>query len=403
MVSSGSLRIAHFSDTYLPRRCGIQTSLQVLIAALAEAGHTCLLVVPAHRSLRHQPGLYGLPGVPTGVVGLRLVWPRERYVRKAAAWRPDVIHVHTPGPIGLLGVLTGRRLKVPVVHTYHSDYHAQAAANQVPTFPIRIGASLFARRLGLPCPPHEGLGEAIDANVALLFHDADAVITPTPAILRRVRLPVPQERIFQVPTGLAPVPVSSRAAQDFRARFGIPAQRRIVLFVGRVNPEKNVELLIEAFRLLGTRVPEAHLVLIGAIWRRRWLRRLLTPPIEHLTLTGVQPKDVVAAAYSAATVFAHPSVTDTQALVHQEAALAGVPTVLTDAELHSTGPLHGASVLAEPQPGPYADALDELLGNPEKARELGRAARQAALRHTPQHFAASVTRVYDHARETACS
>ncbi|GGM51161.1 mannosyltransferase [Longimycelium tulufanense] len=388
-------RIAHFSDTYLPRRCGVGTSLRTLSTALTNTGCDCLSVVPRHPQLPTAPGLLQLPAIPTGLLGLRLAWPSRRHVAVIVDWRPDLVHIHTPGPIGLIGVLTARLLNVPIVHTYHTDLHGQATANRVPVTPLRLGLRLYAHQLRVPLPPVAGgLDAVIDAANGLLVHDADAVVIPCMSILKRVTLPVPAERISCVPTGLAPLPVTPDSAVDFRKRYGIPCTDRLVLFVGRVSPEKNMDLLVTAFRHVLARLPDTRLVLVGLINGWRWLRDMSASVADRVTAIGQQPATTVAAAYAAADVFAFPSLTDTQGLTHQEAALAGVPTVLADLELHKYGPLAGATAYAEPNPDTYAEVLLRLLTNPAEARALGEKARRRARSHTPSRYANDMREIY---------
>jgi glycosyltransferase involved in cell wall biosynthesis len=91
-------------------------------------------------------------------------------------------------------------------------------------------------------------------------------------------------------------------------------------------------------------------------------------------------------------VFAFPSGTDTQALVLQEAALAGVPSVLVDPILHRRGALAGAAVLASKET--FAQAIIELLADPGAAAALGELARANAARYTPHAFAAAMLDIY---------
>ncbi|MFC7763990.1 glycosyltransferase [Catellatospora bangladeshensis] len=100
----------HFTDTYLPRRDGVVTSLRTLRAAQAAAGHDVHCVVPAHGDQEDEPGLLRVPALACGVADLRLArWPlatrrsRERLVADLAAYRPDVVHVHTPARPGCSG------------------------------------------------------------------------------------------------------------------------------------------------------------------------------------------------------------------------------------------------------------------------------------------------------------
>src|SRR5690606_38987321 len=129
------------------------------------------------------------------------------------------------------------------------------------------------------------------------------------------------------------------------------------LFVGRINREKGVDLLFSAFGRVAAARPQAKLLLVGARYETRWytgLMRDLGPAVaQRVIWVGEQPADVVAAAYGLADVFAFPSRTDTQALVLQEAAHAGVPAVLADPVLHRRGVLPGVGLC----PGDDPDAF----------------------------------------------
>lgn len=429
------VRVMHFTDTYLPRRDGVITSLRTLRAGLTELGHTSLTVVPAHRDQAFEPGLIRLPALACGVADLRLArWPwrhlRPELLERLATHRPDVIHVHTPGPTGLLGVLTARRLGLPLVQTYHTDLHAYADAYRVPAVALRVLARLYARRLhagrAAPLPPgasvagfprvaafsaphpagaiaagaqtaaaretafslaadHSSRRAALDLGNELLLGGADAVVVPTAAVLERISLPVDPARLYLIPTGVAP----PRAAADI-SHWGIDEDDKVVLFVGRVNREKGIDLLLPAFDRVLAAEPRARLVLVGAVYEPRWLRRMIRS--DRVIVTGQQPPEVVAAAYKRANVFAFPSGTDTQALVLQEAALAGVPSVLIDPVLHERGALAGAAVLTDA--GGFADAVLGLLRDPAAAKALGARAAQHAARHTPQAFAAAMADIY---------
>lgn len=395
-------RVAHFTDTYLPRRDGVVASLQTLIAGLQRQGCAGLTVVPRHPSLTDHPDLLTVGSIPCGVANLRLAtWPTSRQVERVAAWGPKLIHVHTPGPVGLLGVLTARRLGLPLVHTYHTDLHAYADAYRVPPTALRILYEFYALRLGSrPAGGDRGARSArhavLDAANRLLLGHADAVVVPTPAVLARAALPVAPQRLFLVPAAVPQRETSPTQTADFRARHGISPDDRLVLFVGRVNREKGIELLLPAFARVAARFPGVRLVLVGAVYQRRWLDRLLRKYSLHhrVTVTGQLGPQAVAAAYATAEVFAFPSLTDTQGLVLQEAALAGVPSVLADPSLYRTGALGDAALLAGTDPASYGNAVCILLADRTGARELGRRARERALAHTPAGYATTMREVY---------
>jgi glycosyltransferase involved in cell wall biosynthesis len=413
------VRAVHFSDTYLPRRDGVVSSIRTLVRALADQGHPGLTVVPRHPDQAAEPHLLRLRAVPCGVADLRFSpWllhggTATGTIAEIAATAPQIVHVHTPGPVGLLGVLTARRLGLPLVQTYHTDLHAYVDAYQVPTRALRGMVRLYAHRLGVPRPPVGVTADpdrasgptrrraAMDATNLLLLGDADAVVVPTRAVLDRISLPVPADRVFLVPTGVAARCTSPAEVAAFRTSHGIAPADQVILFVGRVNREKGVDLLIAAFAELLAGCPRARLVLIGAIYQPRWLDELLRtvgPAVAaRVSLIGQQPPEVVAAAYGAANVLAFPSGTDTQALVLQEAALAGVPAVLVDPVLHQYGPLAGAADCAAPTAAAFAAAILRLLTDPGAARRLGELAADRAAEHTPERYAAAICDVYAHA------
>jgi glycosyltransferase involved in cell wall biosynthesis len=183
---------------------------------------------------------------------------------------------------------------------------------------------------------------------------------------------------------------------DFRAGFGLVPGEPVALFVGRVNREKGVELLLSSFARSLSASPRARLVLVGAVYEPRWLRRVLAASgvADRVVVTGQLPPDVVAAAYATASVFAFPSLTDTQGLVLQEAALAGVPVLLADAQLHRTGVLGDTALLADPTPEAFGGALGALLADPDACRAAGARARGRAAQHTPERYAATMRDVY---------
>jgi len=193
--------------------------------------------------------------------------------------------------------------------------------------------------------------------------------------------------LFSGASGLRMLSVSNAWV---RVRVLGTGDETVVLFVGRVNREKGVDLLLAAFDRVLAAEPRARLVLVGAVYERRWLRRMIRS--DRVIITGQQPPEVVAAAYQRADVFAFPSGTDTQALVLQEAALAGVPSVLIDPVLFERGALGGAAVLATKET--FADAIVGLLRDPAGAKALGARAAHNAARHTPQAFAAAMLGIY---------
>ncbi|NHB85301.1 glycosyltransferase [Tessaracoccus sp. HDW20] len=109
----------------------------------------------------------------------------------------------------------------------------------------------------------------------------------------------------------------------------------MVLYAGRIAPEKDLPLLADAFTLVHAQRPDARLCIVGDWERYSHIRKVLAAGRDagRIILPGEQKRDALGAFYGMADVFAFPSQTDTQALVLHEAALAGLPIVSVDHEL----------------------------------------------------------------------
>lgn len=404
LPAQDTIRVAHFTDTWLPRRDGIVTALRTLTDSMRDQGHQSLVVAPRHHDQVASDELLQLPSLPSGVAGFRIgAWPRGRHVLRIASWRPTILHVHTPGPVGLLGIYAARVLGLPLVQTYHTDLSAYADAYRLPPHLLAAVVSCYARKLGVHPPrgthhwsPAAYRRSVVEAGTQLLYGAADTVIVPTDAVLRRcaVSLSFPRTRV--VPTAVSKPAPRSGGRKEFRRRYGIGDDEPTVLFVGRLNREKGIDLLTAAFgRLLAT-VPTARLVLVGACNDSRWVDGLLARAgiAERTVRTGELPPDEVADAYAAADVFAFPSRTDTQGLVVQEAALAGLPVVLADPVLHRSGPLAGVGAFGGAEPDRFAHALAEPLVDREYARRAGAHARSRAGENSPQDYARTMANIY---------
>lgn len=394
-------RIVHFTDATVGGVNGIASSIGLLVQTLTRRGHECVVASagPLFGAGDGSDGVMWVPSMPTGMGDFRFVFFPLRSIRgRVRAWRPDIAHVHTPGPLGAAGLTMARQLGIPAVYTYHTDLHGYSEQYHLPTPVIRAGIAVYARHLRrVTATWPVGKYEVIEAGNARVCAAAEVIIAPTASALRRCRMDAfaGKVRVIATPPSLGP---AGSTAAEFRARFGIAADCAVVLFVGRLSGEKGIRLLLDAFAAVRGQVP-AKLVLVGPQSRRLGLRRLLdraglTP---HTVITGTLCGPEVQAAYRAGTVFAFPSSTDTQGIVLHEAALAGLPIVMTDRRLHDSHPLAEAMQVTDPTPTALAAGIATLLLEPDQARLLGQRARLIAQKHTPERFADETLQAYSHA------
>lgn len=137
----------------------------------------------------------------------------------------------------------------------------------------------------------------------------------------------------------------------------------LVLYAGRIAPEKGIGLLAEAFELVVAQRPQAQLMIVGDWERYPRLRRVLADGQARgrIVLPGEQPRDSLGAFYEMADIFAFPSQTDTQALVLHEAALAGLPIVSVDPGLQLVLEPGVNGELTRPTPASLAAGIIRLI------------------------------------------
>ena len=404
------MKVAHLSDTSKPSRNGIATSLETLTNALIALDCKCLIISPSTGFIgSFENDHWRLPSVPSGLADIRIsIAPLRRQVQRIRSWEPDVLHVHTPGPVGLLGTIASKKLGIPLVHTYHTDLYSYADAYHVPTWIMRVVLIIYSARLAGLAGLSQQASTAfrgnrktvIDEANRILLSEADVIILPTSAALQRRSLPVDMDAVRFIPT--APRMTTEKTSEStmaFRDRFRIPRNSPVVLFVGRLSGEKNIPLLLDAFRELLSYDDSIKLLLIGPVFKRRQFRRLLrrTGIDDQVIITGPLSPEYVWQAYSASDVLAFPSLTDSQGVVLDEAALAGLPIVLADADLYHAHPLAAVMRLTEHEPIPFARGIMAALSSRITVGVGGNAALSRAAQYTPEQFATWVLGAYESA------
>ena len=341
------LRVAEFTDNYGPGSNGLMYAVQQLEGNLLDAGDEVIVVAPAAKGPNPHHGRAGrteirLPSVKVPKMPTRVASGRhfDKTMDKIADLRPDVIHVHGFGTVGALGTWIARRLDIPMLLTWHTDFDAYADHYSA-VLPLLTGVvKAFARLtkgevldshdLRLAEVRYEDRGRSTALLLGLcqkMLETADLVTTPSPKTADRCRLISTNANIRVVPNGVDPLPPGP-------APFEHP-DGPLVLYAGRIAPEKGIPLLADAFTLVHAQRPDARLCVVGDWERYSHIRKVLAAGRDagRIILPGEQKRDALGAYYGMADVFAFPSLTDTQALVLHEAALAGLPIVSVDHEL----------------------------------------------------------------------
>ncbi len=209
---------------------------------------------------------------------------------------------------------------------------------------------------------------------------------------------VPEDKIDVVYPGVDPEfhPLSAAQAAEFRGRAGLPDE--FILFVGTLEPRKNLDLLIEAYVLLKRQMPSPPpLIVAGA---RGWMFDRIFAAVERHGLTddvrfpGYVASEDLASWYSAATVFVYPSLYEGFGLPALEAMACGTPVVVSN--VSSLPEVVGdAGAQVDPhQPEQLASALAEILQSKSKREQMAAAGLQRAATFTWSRAAEQIARIY---------
>ncbi len=347
------LRVALFSECYHPIRNGIVASLDSLAGALRSRGHEALFVTPEMPGYRDARGdVVRVPSLPLPTrTAYRLTLP---YLPRALG-DVSIVHTHSPFVTGWLGARTARRARVPLVFTYHTQLEEYAHYVPFETRATRNAATALTRAY---------------ANAA------DAVIVPTRSMERRLRAFGVQTAIAVIPSGIDVARFSAgRRSDALRAQLGAGVNEKMVLCVGRLGREKNLELAIAAFARLGD--PAVHLTIVGEGPHRPALERFARQAgvASRTTFAGEFRRDALPDAYASADAFLFTSESETQGLVLVEALASGLPVVAVDTPQtrEVTG---GAAEIA----GNDARLLAAALACVLRSRERGAERRAAVAR-----------------------
>jgi glycosyltransferase involved in cell wall biosynthesis/predicted metal-dependent phosphoesterase TrpH len=266
----------------------------------------------------------------------------------------ELIHVCSPGPVGVAGALLSRATGAPLVGSYHTELTAYAG--------MRSGEQRVA--------------DAMKWTVGAFYGACDLVLSPSPASdAALAEIGVPAERVVRWDRGVD----ASRFDPHLRGEVALPGDIK-VLYAGRISTEKGADLLADALLQARERDPRLQLVLAGGGPEQERLGGRLGEAASFLGwLEGAE----LAAAYANADMFLFPSRTDTFGQVILEAQASGLPVVAVAAG----GPLalieHRVSgLLCDPDARSLADALLELAGSPLLRERLSSAGLASAREHT---------------------
>jgi 1,2-diacylglycerol 3-alpha-glucosyltransferase len=358
-LTPGSLRIGLFTDTYAPQVNGVSISLQLVSEGLQRRGHQVTIFAPKFPGYKDdQPGVVRLPSLkylndPPIYVAV-LGTPRSTWSLSRKHF--DVLHAHSPLTVGLLAYLTASTKNLPLIYTYHTSITDYTHYLKVigGTGVIRHAARWFS------------------ATSTNLGHQ---IVVPSPKFYRLLLEQKVKKPIQVIPNGIDLSNFKkAKNPGSFRNRLGLKPDAPMLLSVGRVDPEKRLDFLIDAFVGMADR-SEAHLVFAGDGSARKKLQEhaAATKVNDRIHFLGMVNRAELPDLLHDATVFLSASTTEVHPISVIEAIASGLPMLAVQDEAFE-------GMIVENENGHltpldtcvFSDTLVKMLSDPEKLVQYGK-------------------------------
>ena len=311
------MKVGFFTDTYFPQISGVATSISTLKTELEKLGHEVYIFTTTDPNAdAFEEDVIRMPSVP-------LVSFKERRIVVRGMWYAyliakelelDLIHTHTEFGAGLLGKMVGKKLRVPVIHTYHTMYeeylHYIAKGKVLKPAHVKYFSRAFTNHTtGVVCPSKRVINKLQEYGVKSPMR-----IIPTGIDIDKFERP----------------DITAEMVQDLRTELGLSEDQLVLLSLSRISYEKNIQAILGGMGPIIEAFPEARLVIVGdGPYAEKLQEQAHQLGIaDYVLFIGEVPNDQVAIYYKAADYFVSASTSETQGLTYTEAIAAGVPCVV---------------------------------------------------------------------------
>jgi len=352
-------RVAVVTETYPPEVNGVARSIACVVKGLQARDHAVQLLRPrqagsdAAAARADEVLMRGLP-VPRyphlrmGVVSKRTL------VQLWASRRPDVVHIATEGPMGWSALQAARQLKLPVVSEFRTNFHAYAQHYGIGW--LRRPLLAYLRKF------HNRCHSTMVPNAALAGELMAQGFRHVSVVARGV-----DTQLFD----------PARRSDALRGHWGAAPQDPVLLHVGRLAAEKNLQALVDLWPAVRRHHPRARLVLVGDGPARAELQQQLPDAL----FAGMRHGEDLAAHYASGDLFVFPSVTETFGNVTAEALASGLPVLAyhyAAAALLVRDGHNGGTVPLGAGTSMFLDRLLDLLRDRSRLAAMRAAAREGA-------------------------
>ncbi|MBU3567376.1 glycosyltransferase family 4 protein [Polynucleobacter alcilacus] len=307
---NASVKVAIVTETYPPEVNGVASTIARFIQGLAELGHDITLIRP-RQGLKDKPKneshfkeilTVGIP-IP-GYSALRMGIPQKnRLIKQWSTDRPSLVHIVTEGPLGWSALEAAKKLNIPVCSDFRTNFDA------------------YSTHYGLSC-----LKSPIQRYLRYFHNNSHFTMVPTQALKNQL-LSHGFERLRVLARGIDTELFNpSKRSHELRNQWGVKDHQKVVLYVGRLASEKNLQVTVDTFRAMLQVNPNLKMVWVGDGPQKGALK--LSCP--NSIFTGVQTGEALATHYASGDLFLFSSLSETFGNVTLEAMASGLAVLAYD-------------------------------------------------------------------------
>lgn len=384
------MRVGLFTDTYPPYINGVSTSVETLKKALEKLGHEVYVVTVGHDGKTYdydeENKILYIPGFKYKAYDYRIapVYP-TKVATKIRSWHLDVIHSNTEMSIGIFARFLSKQYGIPLVHTYHTMYKDY-------TYYVSRNLKYFDK----------GLKKAVEYfSKFYCDNTANAFIVPTIKTYKLFREEYHYDKdIYIVPTGIDVTPfldksIDKKKVEKLKKDLGYKKNDFVLIFVGRMAQEKNVEFLLNVMAMEKNKHIKLLLVGDGPDLEKY---KELSDELElkdKVKFVGRVEWKRIPCYYHAADVSITASTTETQGLTVIEGLASGLPALCIEDDAFRTMVVEGLNGLFFKDEADCVKVIDEISKDKVKLASMKKQAIVTAKKFSPEDFAKSVLEVYE--------
>jgi 1,2-diacylglycerol 3-alpha-glucosyltransferase len=358
------MKIAMFTNTYLPHVGGVARSVNTLEEACRRQGHEVKVIAPQFDGAEESPDVLRVPAIQHfNGSDFCVRVPLPNVIRDFVEdFGPDIIHSHHPFLLGDAALRESWKMQAPIVFTHHTLYER------------------YTHYVPLDSPALKRMAIQLATEYCNL---CDRVIAPSESIAKLLRDREVRVPVSTIPTGIDTAAFASGDGAAFRKQAGIPEHARVIGHVGRLAKEKNLVFLAEAVAPRLKADSEAVFLLVGDGDAREEITKILVGAAgpERVFAVGKKSGKDLTGAYAAMDWFVFASQTETQGIVLAEAMAAGNPVVALDGpgvrEILKNGE-NGLLLPGHAGAAEYGAALGRLMTDEGLSRRYAENARRIA-------------------------